>query len=193
MSTVTLTSELEAINTMLDAAGESPVSSLSNSGLADVAEAIKLLEEQSRMVQSAGWTFNTEYEYPLAKDVDGYVMLPVNTLRVDADSTYSEGDTVQRGLRLYDRKNHTFVFPRNLTVSIVFLLAWDELPQAARQYIMIKAARIHQARVLGSDTLHKFSAETEMDALIIFKDAEGDSGDWNILNGSWSVANILDR
>jgi hypothetical protein len=75
----------------------------------------------------------------------------------------------------------------------VFLLGWDDLPQTARQYIMVKAARAHQARVLGSESLHKFTADEEMELLIAFKNAEGDSGLWNIMNGNMSVANILDR
>lgn len=178
---------------MLDAAGESPVSSLINSGLADVAEASKLLDEMSRSVQSPGWVFNTEYEYPLVRDVSNNLPLPVNTLGIYADGSYTEGDIVQRGLRVYDRKNHTYIFTKNITSTIVFLLGWDDLPQTARQYIMVKAARAHQARVLGSESLHKFTADEEMELLIAFKNAEGDSGLWNILNGNMSVANILDR
>jgi hypothetical protein len=193
MSTVALTTELEAINSMLDAAGESPVSSLESSGLADVAEAKKLLDEQSRLIQSPGWAFNTEYNYPITPDTEGLISLPTNTLKVDADNTYWNLDVVQRGLRLYDRKNHTYSFTDTFTGTFVFLLDFSELPQAARHYIMVKAARIYQARVLGSDTLHRFSEAEEMEALVAFKDAEGDSGDHNMLSGSWSVANILVR
>ena len=193
MSTVALTTELEAVNTLLDAAGESPVSSLDSSGLADVAEAKKLLDEQSRLIQSPGWAFNTEYDYPLTPDVDGLINLPTNTLKVDADRTYQNIDVVQRGLRLYDRRNHTYSFTEPFRGTFVFLLGFSELPQAARHYITVKASRIYQARVLGSDSLHRFSEAEEMEALVAFKDAEGDSGDYNMLSGSWSVASILER
>lgn len=188
MSTVSLTTELNAINTLLGAAGESPVSSLSSSGLADVAEAKAVLDEQSRLVQTSGWVFNTEYEYPLTPDTEGLITLPTNTLKADADDDFTQVDTVQRGLRLYDRKNHTYVFTESLTGTIVFLLSWDELPQAARQYITIKAARVYQARVLGSDTQYKFSEAEEMAALVTFKEAEGEQGDFNMLSNS-SVVN----
>ncbi len=194
MSTTTLTTELDAINTLLAAAGESPVSSLTDSGLADVAEAKATLNEHSRLVQSGGWVFNTEYEYPLVPDTDGFITLPQNTLKVDVDRTFTQVDTVQRGLRLYDRKNHTYVFTElNLTGDMVFLLGFDELPQAARHYIMIKASRVYQARVLGSDTQYKFSESDEMSALIAMQSAENQVGDFNMLSGSWSVARILDR
>lgn len=179
---------------MLAAAGESPVSSLTTSGLADVAEARAVLDEHSREVQSSGWVFNTEYEYPLTPDADGLITLPQNTLKVDADNTFTQVDTVQRGLRLYDRKNHTYQFTEtSLTGTIVFLLSFDELPETARRYITIKAARVYQARVLGSDTQFKFSESEEMNALLNFRSAESEVGDFNMLSGSWSVARILER
>lgn len=193
MSTTALATELSAINTMLAAAGESPVSSLSDSGLADVAEAKATLDEQSRLVQTAGWAFNTEYEYPLVPDTFGFITLPQNTLKADADTTFTQVDTVQRGLRFYDRKNHTYVFTESLKGTIVFLLPFDELPQSARQYVTIKAARTYQARVLGSDTQHKFSAEDEGSAMVAMQTAELEAGDYNMLSDSWSVARILAR
>lgn len=193
MSTTALTTELSAINTMLAAAGESPVSALSSSGLADVAEAKAVLDEQLRLIQSEGWVFNTEYDYPLIPDTEGYIALPQNTLKVDADTTYSQVDTVQRGLRLYDRKNHTYVFTQSLKGTMVFLLPFEELPQYARHYAIVKAARVYQARVLGSDTQFKFSEAEEFAALTTFRNAETQAGDFNMLSDSWSVARILVR
>ncbi len=193
MTATTLTSELEAVNTLLDAAGESPVDTLETSGLADVAAARTLLSEQSRLVQSLGWAFNTEYEYPLPPSEDGLITLPKNTLRVDADNRFTNVDVVQRGLRLYDRKNHTYTFSQTLTGNITFLLDFDELPQTARHYIMVKSARIYQARVLGSDTQFKFSEAEEFAALVALKSAEEESADHNMLTGSWAVARILQR
>jgi hypothetical protein len=195
MSTTTLITELEAVNILLAATGESPVSSLSDSGLADVAEAKATLDEQSRLVQSRGWSFNTEYEYPLVPDTDGFITLPQNTLKADLGRGFFQVDAVQRGLRLYDRKNHTYMFEsgRSLTGDMVFLLGFDELPQAVRYYITVKAARVYQARVLGSDTQYKFSEAEEMSALVALNSSENDQGDYNMLTGSWSVARTLDR
>lgn len=107
MSQTILTTELEAINTMLDAAGESPVSTLETSGLADVAECKLVLDQELRTVQEVGWTFNREVDWDLVPDSDGFINLPPNTLSFDVekDSRKStNADTVQRGLRLYDRK-----------------------------------------------------------------------------------------
>lgn len=195
MSNLALTSELDAINIMLDCIGESPVSSLEVSGLVDVAKAKALLTETSRAVQKLGWHFNEERNYPLMRDVNGHITLPPNALKVDTTENFDKTqlDVTQRGQQMYNRAKHTYVFDRNLKVDIVFMLPWDSLPEAARHYILIKAARIFQARQLGSDTLHRFSEQEEFDALAALKDAEGDNADYNMFSDSWSVANILYR
>lgn len=193
MTAITLTTELEAVNTMLSCIGESPINSLEVTGVEDADAAKAVLNEVSRQVQSIGWHFNSETDYSLVRDVDGFINVPSNTITVDTTDEFYNYDVVQRGLRLYNKKDHTFVFDKTLKVDIVLLLPWDELPQAARRYIEISAARVFQVRRLGSDTLHKFSEMDELKALSVLKDNEGETGDYNVLSGSYSVANILQR
>ena len=197
MSAITLTTELEAINTMLDAAGESPVSTLEDSGLDDVAQAIKILNQVSREVQIKGWSFNEEKEYELVPEaVTGFITLPTNCLSFDAQKeTFksNSADTIQRGLRLYDRKNHTYVFTETIKGEIIFLLGWEELPETARTYFMIKAARLYQTRALGSDTLHKFSETDEFNARATFMRENIKKHDGNFFKDSWSVNAALCR
>ena len=194
MTTSVLTTKLEAINTMLDAAGESPVSTLESSGLADVAECQLVLDQVIRSVLEIGWTFNKEEDWDLVPDASGFINLPVNTLSFDVEqwnTKSSSADTVQRGLRLYDKKNHTFVFTETLTGEIVLLLTWDELPQAARSYIMIKAARIYQTRALGSDSQHKFSEAQELSAFAALRRHQVKKTDGNMFRDSWSVNAVV--
>ena len=56
---VSLTSKLDAINSMLIGVGEAPVNTL-NSGLQEAEIAAITLTTVSREVQSSGWTFNTD-------------------------------------------------------------------------------------------------------------------------------------
>lgn len=191
MSTTTLTTELEAINTMLASAGESPVNSLDISGLADVAAARATMDEISRTVQSIGWNFNTEHRYPLARTEDKRITAPANCIQVVVERTCD--DIVQRGIRLYNKTAHSYAFEQDLTATIKLLLPWDELPQTLRHYLMIRASRVFQARTLGSDTQFRFSQEQETEALAALKDAEGETGQYNMLTGSNSVASILER
>lgn len=190
---LTPTTELDAVNTMLTTIGESPVSSLDVSGLTDVAIARGVLREVSRLVQSKGWHFNTEIEYPLSPTLDGFMIPPANTIRVDTTKYYQDRDVVQRGSKMYDRANHTYLFTEPLEFDLILFLDFEELPEAARHYITIRASRVFQRRVLGSEAVEAFTQDEEAHALSALHEAEGDTGDANVLSGSYSVATILER
>ncbi len=190
-NTPPLLTELEAVNVMLSVIGESPVNTLTGASTVDVIQAKAILNQVSREVQSVGWHFNSEKNYPLVPDINGEIKLAANMVRVDADQ-FPELDVVQRGLRLYSRTNHSFEFDRTIRAEIIFLLPFEELPQAARQFIVIRAARIFQDRMVGSETLHGFSALDEQKALADLKEAEGDTGDYSIF-GHFDAYRPLNR
>lgn len=192
-TTTALTSELEAINIMLDCIGEAPVSSLATSGLEDVAKARACLDEISREVQQKDWGFNYEVDYPLLRAVDGTITVPSNTLEVSLTEPRTDMDITLRGTRLYDKKNHTFTFTDDIDVNIKFLLEWSDLPQAARNYIAIRAARVFQGRSFGSDTKHKFSEDQEFMALTNLKNTNGRQENYNMLSGSYSAFSVIER
>ena len=98
-----------------------------------------------------------------------------------------------RGERLYDREEHTFTFTDSLYVDMILILPWDDLPQPARRYITVKAARRFQNRVFGSDTLNGFTSTDENEALIQMEQADSRSEDANILNRNWGVFKVLSR
>lgn len=192
MTTIALTSELDAVNTLLAAISESAVNTLEVTGLADVASARKTLDEISREVQLVGWHFNTEDDYPLPRDTSNRITLPANTLKCVITSS-SSTDITQRGLRLYDKTNHRDTFTEDLKGRVVTCLPWDELPQVARHFIMVRAARIFQARTLGSDTQFRFSEHEERDAKKSLDETEGETGNYNLFTGSYSVTAIMER
>ena len=191
---VTPTTELEAVNLMLDSIGESPISSLENSAVVDAVKAKAVLSEISRAVQKKGWHFNTEKEFELVPTVfEKEIFVPSNVLRIDTVYPDDGIDVVHRGKRLYDRRKHTFKFDKSVKVDMVVLLPFDELPEAARYYIAVRAARVFQARTVGSESLWQFTEVDERDARADLKKAEGITGDHNILTDSWSVRRIIER
>lgn len=188
------TSKLEAVNVMLSRIGESPVNTLT-SGLEDAELAETILNNSSREVQSKGWVFNTDIDYSLTPDATTkYINLPSNTLKVDTRDTIrqSSTDVVERGRRLYDRATHTYEFSDPVKVDIVTQLEFEDLPETARRYIMLKAARIFQDSVLGSESLHRFQQEDEERAWIELQDYQADTGDFNIFD-SYDVAETILR
>ena len=109
--TVAATTELECINIMLAAIGEAPVNSLTGTVPVDVRMAQSTLTEVNKQVQSEGWSFNTEIDVTLTRNASNNVVLGTDVLRVDAQThDHPSIDAIQRGLKLYDRKNNTFIF-----------------------------------------------------------------------------------
>ena len=185
------TTELEAINTMLSTIGESPVNAVEDTGNVDVVIARQILQTVSREVQARGWHFNTEKNYTITPDSEGYLVLPNTVLKVDTVYPDCSKDVVVRGSRLYDRENHTYVFTDVVKVDMTILLTFDELPEVARNYVTIRASRIFQERVVGSDTLHAFNSQDEARAMVSLMEYEADTADLNILSGNYSVYRII--
>jgi len=192
------TTELDAINTMLSVIGEAPVNSLEGDLPADAEMAKHILGEVSREVQAKGWYFNTEYNYPLSPNENGEIVLPNNAVHVDISLDLNGGlEAVPRGQRLYNLIDHSFIFTGKVYVDIVFLLPFEQLPQAARHYITIRAARKFHDRVVGSGTLHDFAVKDELDALTRLQHEDSRLADRsifgrNILSG-WNVARTIGR
>jgi len=190
---LTPTSELEAVNTMLNTIGEAPVNTLVNMTSVDALAALSVLHSVNRGVQVEGWFFNTEYDYPLVPDLDNNLPLPTNLMSVDSSEVSNKHDLVQRGSRASDRKNHTYTFTDTVKCNLILLLPFEEIPEAARNYITLRASRILQDRLLGSDSLHGMNREDEYLALTSLRLIESQNADYNILTGNQDVYRIISR
>lgn len=191
---MSVTTELEAINTALSAIQAQPVSSLTGQMSADLSVAINVLAEIRRTVCLRAWAFNSEEKvvYSPASST-GFINLPSDVLRADVHDGYNtDVDVVQRGTKLYDKIAHSYVFSSDLTCDVVKLLAWNDLPEAVRRYIMIRTARVMVDRLEGEQLPHIFAQADENQALADLKEFEGDSADYNILDG-WAVGRAVNR
>ena len=189
------TTKLEAVNTMLTSIGEQPIQNMNDlAGLSDASIAEQILDNVSRAIQSRGWIFNTDLDVQMPVDQYGEIKLSPDILRVDTTSRVRDGDTdiVERGRKLYDRQKQTFVFTTKVTVNQIKLLIFEDLPEPARRYISIRAARIFHDRVVGSGELHRFYQEDEMNAWQALLEYEGDVADYNIFD-NYDVFRVVDR
>jgi len=186
----TLTSKLEAVNSMLGHIGESPVNSISDTNALPIsaATAISVMDEVSRSVQAEGWHFNTELKVTLSPAGDGTITLSDDILEVDTTDTSI--DIAQRGLSLFDRSNNTSVFSKALEVNLTRLLDFTSLPEAARRYITLVASRVFQGRMVGSRELEALIARDEYNARADLMDAEGNNSDRTIFD-SYAVASRI--
>ena len=190
-----LTTKLEAVNTMIAVIGEAPVNTLGGTAVPiTVVQAENVLDETSRAVQSEGWHFNTEHGYPFTPDATtSKITLPSNVLTIDLDpQIYTDVDPVQRGNTLYDRKNHTDVWTKEVKASVTFQLDFTEIPEQFRNYITIKAARIFSNRFLGSREIEGFALRDEVEAKARAIDSDSENADRTIFD-NYSVMRVLDR
>lgn len=163
---------LDAVNVILGAIGQSPIDNLPSSSssttvvLADAVIAENVLHETNRRVQTESWDFNTELSYPIVPDSEGNINVPTNTLKIEPsnDNPEVKGQLVQRGNKLWDRVAHTFTINKTYKYDVVTFLPFENLPESARYYITLKAARIFQDRTIGSDTLHSYTEDDEREA-----------------------------
>jgi len=181
-TTTQLTTALEAINTLLATIGQAPVSSLDTPGLVDAVTAKKTLNEVTRATLANDWHFNTDYNYPIAPDTDGHIVLPSNVLKIDTTREFHTYDVVRRGSKLWDKHRHTFAFDKTLKFNVTWLLDFEEIPEEARYYITIRASRIFQDRVFSSDTLHGYTQYDEDIAWANLMRLENEIADPNILD-----------
>jgi len=179
----TLTSKLDAVNTMLGYVTEAPVNSISNTTALPPSAALAkgVIDEVSREVQQEGWHFNTAYDYTLEVNASNKFVLPDNVLQVDTvDNTY---DVVQRGNTLFDRKNYTDTFAVDeIKVNITFLLEYEELPEQARRYIALKSSRMFASRLVGSREIEALIYRDEIRSKASMEEAEGRNSDRTIFD-----------
>ena len=185
------TTQLDAVNTMLSAIGEAPVNSLS-SGLVEAEIAETILNTVDREVQSMGWHFNTELSKSYAQNPSGEILLGTDILRADATLEANSPDLVQRGLKMYDRRNHTFNIGASTKLDVVVQLDFDDLPEVCKRYITLRATRIFQDRIVGSNTLHDFQIRDEERALFELKEFDKAADDHNIFD-NYDTFSIIDR
>jgi hypothetical protein len=159
-----MTTQLQAINQMLVGIGQAPVVSLDIAN-PEIATALSILDSVNREVQGEGWHFNTEINYPFTPDATGEIAIPGNVLQIsdNKNSNVQAYQTVLRGGKLYDKIAHSFIFPSGapLSCDVVWLFAFEDLPQVFQDYIAQRSARVFAGSVVGSKEMFQFNAQDE--------------------------------
>ena len=192
--TVAATTELEAVNIMLAAIGEAPVNSLTGQVPVDVRIAQSTLIEVNKRIQSEGWSFNTEIDVTLVRNqTTKQIELSTDILRIDANiHQHPTIDPIQRGLKLYDRLNNKYEFDEDLICTLVYFRTFNEIPEPARRYITIKAARVFVDRLVSDDGLRSYTEQDEIRARAILMETDLANGDHNLLRGDPSLTSVFD-
>lgn len=175
-----MTTKLEAINTMLSCVGQSPLNSLEGTKSYFTIAAEKILDDETKRVQLTGWDFNSESDYQLNPDSDGYINITDDILMVKLESYYSNRYVV-RANKLYDKFNHTFKISENIKANVIFEFTFENLPEVAREYVKMSAAYKFAKRELGSNSVSVYTQEDLAEARIAMEQHELEVGDYTLI------------
>lgn len=184
--------EIDAINDILASIGEPPVSTLEGEANSDVANARRILTKINRQIQSRGWTFNIEEGATLLADINSN-MVPYATTYLRVTQSGTQTVYVNRGGFMYDRTSNTDQFPGGVTVDLIRLKEFDEMPECFRTLIVTKAARQFNSRFFGAPEVEGTLAEEEREAQMAVMEYEMDYGNYNMLDGDAFVSGQLQR
>ena len=171
--------KLAAVNILLSNIGQAPVNTIDNANPM-VAMATNLIDEVTNSLQAEGWAFNTERSYPFTPDVDGCIYIPENILQIDA-GYLSKNDTVQRNGKLYNKRTHSYEFEGKQEFDVVWLVEFDDMPDAFKNYVAMRSANLFAGRSVGSAEAVKFGEREEMMARAAMIEYETQQGDYNML------------
>ena len=177
-STISLDTELSAVNSILGSIGQSPVTSLDFTN-PEISFIHNLLREVNVDVQNEGWSFNTEYHVTYSPDTNGYFVIPPNVIRFDVhdNQNIKTTDVVKRNGRLYDKYNHTDVFTGDLSLDVVTLYEFSDLPSVFQRYITYRAAGRAAAQLVANPQLVQLLGTQEAQARAACMEYECDQGD----------------
>ena len=185
--------ELEAVNTILATIGEAPVTSLAGTvnAITDAALAERTLDEVRADVCAEGWSWNTQKDVEISANAQDVYVVPADTLSVQfSPNQYPDSRYALRGLRIYDRIRHRFDFgavnnsETLYAAQIIQKLDWTDLPHAAQQYTMVRAARIFSDRYVASSVVFTYTVADEDQARVLLMRAEESTLDNNLLWGN---------
>ena len=174
------TTKLTAVNRILSNIGQSPVTVLdSGNPLVEMAELV--LEEVTSAVQSEGWIYNIEYDYPFTPDAKGEIVIPEDVISLDSPArSTNQCFLIIRNGKLYDKANHSFVFDGTQKLDVTWLFDFEEIPEAFREYITIRAANVFAGRAVGSQEAVAFGQREEVIARATAIEYDTQQGDYNI-------------
>ena len=198
-TTIDTETELSAVNTILGAIGQSPVTTLgtittnvTNTATEvantfenpEIALIYNILKECNMDVQNEGWTFNREDHVKYYPDTTTKeITIPTNVLRMDSENP--EDKTVvpiKRNGKLYDKVNHTYIWDdEEVYLNVVYLFPYEDIPSVFKRYITYKAAGRSATQMITNSQLVQLIATQEQLARAACMEYECNQGDYNML------------
>ena len=182
-TTIDTETELSAVNSILGAIGQSPVTSIVKEN-PEVGFIYNLLRDANVDLQNEGWHFNTERHVEYTPDDDGKIAIGGDVLRMDTTDGWVDRthDVVKRSGYLYDKYNHTDDFSDHTTIKldIVKLIAFEDIPSVFQRYIIYRASRMAATQLVANAQLVQLLQLQEQQARATCQEYECNQGNHNM-------------
>lgn len=154
----------EAVNILLRAIGKAGVMALTPESMDQAAyDALACLNDASVEVQSQGWHFNREEEYPVPPEPDGSIPIPASWthVKLSAKSAQDMRCTVRDG-RLYDKLKRSYTsFTSTVYLDFTEVFPFEDTPAHVRQYIVARAGRAFGPGRAPDSLTYRFTKDFE--------------------------------
>ena len=190
-STFQTDNELSAVNQILGAIGQSPVTSLDYEN-PEISFVYQILQECNRDIQNEGWVFNRERYVEVTPDQNNEIVIPNNVLRMDLQGEYYRRttDTIWKEGKLYDKIQHTCKFDQQhnlvntngqVVMEVVYLYPFDELPPVFRRLVIYKASVRAASQLVQNPQLVQMLSINEQMARAAVMEYECNQGDYSMM------------
>ena len=157
-TTIDLDTELSAVNSILGAIGQAPVTALVYDN-PEISFIYNLLRDANVDTQAEGWHFNTEKHVKYTPDTNGNILIANDVLRLDVSEgwTHRVHDVIRRNGKLYDKIDHTYDFStlESIDLDVVLLVTFENLPIPFRRYITYRASTKAATQLVANPNLVK--------------------------------------
>jgi len=165
-TTIETDTELSAVNSILGAIGQAPITQLKDPTTGVIANAnpeiqfiYNLLRDATVDVQSEGWHFNRERHVPFNKDsITNKIAISDDIVKIDLPDNWSRRhyNFVRRNGFLYDKITHTDVFTdmsSTIELDVIRLYPFEDLPPVFKRFITYRASRSAATQLIANPQL----------------------------------------
>ena len=182
-TTIDTETELSAVNSILGAIGQSPVTTINKTN-PEVGFIYNLLRDSNVEVQNEGWHFNTERHVTYTPDSNGKIAIGADIIKMDVTNGWvkRQYDVVKRSGNLYDKYDHTDDWSDHteILLDITKLIPLEEVPSVFQRYIISRASRQAATQLVANPQLVQLLQSNEAMARANCMEYECNQGNHNM-------------
>ena len=192
-TTIETDTELSAVNSILGAIGQAPITQLKDPNTGAITNAnpeiqfiYNLLKDANVDVQIEGWHFNRERHVEFTPDsTTNKIAISNDIVKLDLTDNWStrEYNFIRRGGFLYDKLTHTDEFPDidKIELDVIKVYAFEDTPPVFRRYITYRASRVAATQLVANPQLVQLLGTQEALARAALMEYECNQGNHSMM------------